>query len=187
LAVAQNGPAPPTSSALTIIRLFRVVIESSNARAARFASVDFQRASWVLGSAEADVLNHRIAGTTAPALSARRRPSRQRPRQCPRQSKAVGSDELSFADSQQSRRVATTDGFALSPYVPRGHASTHTAALGVVGPTQERLPARSGAPAWSDCGQAHALAGTSPTYFRVLSVSRGFDCWPGSGEQGSYF
>ena len=35
LAVAQNGPAPPTSSALTIIRLFRAVIESSNARAAR--------------------------------------------------------------------------------------------------------------------------------------------------------
>ena len=31
--VAQNAPAPPTSSALTIIRLFRLVIESSNARA----------------------------------------------------------------------------------------------------------------------------------------------------------
>jgi hypothetical protein len=61
LAVAQNGPAPPTSSALTITRLFRVVIDSSNARAARFASVGFQRASWVLGSAGADVINHRIA------------------------------------------------------------------------------------------------------------------------------
>jgi hypothetical protein len=71
LAVAQNGPAPPTSSALTIIRLFRVVIESSNVRAARFASVGFQRASRVLGSVEADVLNHRNdgSGTFCPAPS----------------------------------------------------------------------------------------------------------------------
>jgi hypothetical protein len=66
LAVAQNGPAPPTSSALTITTLFRVVIDSSNARAARFASVSFQRASWVLGSVEADALNHRIARRLRP-------------------------------------------------------------------------------------------------------------------------
>jgi hypothetical protein len=106
LAVAQNGPAPPaSSSALTIIRLFRVVIESSNARAARFASAGFQRASWVLGSVEADVLNHRIARTTAPALSARRCPSRRSQHQYPRQSKAAGSGgrHFRFLTAQQNR------------------------------------------------------------------------------------
>jgi hypothetical protein len=62
----------------------------------------------------------------------------------------------------------------LSPYVPRRRQCAHTATLGV-GPTQERVSV-------VRLRQAYALAGTSPTYFRVLSVSRrGFDRWAGSG------
>jgi hypothetical protein len=44
---------------------------------------------------------------------------------------------------------------------------------------------RSGTP-WSDRRQAYALAGTAPTYFRVLSVSRGFDRWAGSGGRAAW-
>jgi hypothetical protein len=75
-----------------------------------------------------------------------------------------------------SKAVGVTQPAALPcrPYVPRGSLEMHTGTLGV-GPTQSASP-------WSDCGQAYALAGTSPTYFRVLSASRGFDRWAGSGE-----
>ena len=66
------------------------------------------------------------------------------------------------------------------PYVPRAaRPCVHTATLGV-GP-----PPRSGTP-WSDCRQAYALAGTSPTYLRVLSVSRGFDRWARSCTTNSF-
>jgi hypothetical protein len=74
-----------------------------------------------------------------------------------------GSGESSFADSQQSRRrLAKPAALPCRPYVARGSLEMHTATLGV-GPTQSASP-------WSDCGQAYALAGTSPTYSRVRAA-----------------
>ena len=91
--------------------------------------------------------------------------------------KAAGSDELSFADSQQSRRRYATGGFALSPI--RGRALVRTRQRWVSDQHRSVTP-------WSDCRQAYALAGTSPTYLRVLSVSRGFDRWARSCTTNSF-